>query len=477
MSHAVRPPPAALKLTLALLATAALAGCTTTSPDAAIAPVREQLRAATGADIARWPDAQAPSAEARARLDALLAAPLSQNGAVELALLNHRGLQADLAGLGIAQAELAQVSRLPNPGLSYGRTTSGDEIEREIGLHLGLGRLLLMPLARTMATQQLAQQQAQVTIGIVERIAEVRRAWVEAVAAEESLAYLRQVHQAAEAGAELARRMAQAGNFNRLALAREQSFEADALLNLARGERSRDAARERLVRALGLWGEQAERLALPERLPDLPAQPLVQTDIEARALAQRLDVQAARTATAQTARSLGLTRTTRFVDAFEIGVSRSKTSDGHRSRAWEVGLELPLFDWGDARVARAEAIYTASLHRTAAIAIDARSETREAWRHWRHAWDIARHAQQVIVPLKQRISEENLLRYNGMLIGVFELLADARAQIGAVNAAIDARREFWRADADLQQALLGRPRLDAGSSPDAASTAADAGGH
>ena len=478
MSRAVRTPPAALKLTLALLAAAALAGCTTTSPDAAIAPVREQLRAATGADIARWPDAQAPSAEARARLDALLAAPLSQDGAVELALLNHRGLQADLAGLGIAQAELAQVSRLPNPGLSYGRTTSGDEIEREIGLHLGLGRLLLMPLARTMATQQLAQQQAQVTIGIVERIAEVRRAWVEAVAAEESLAYLRQVHQAAEAGAELARRMAQAGNFNRLALAREQSFEADALLNLARGERSRDAARERLVRALGLWGEQAERLALPERLPYLPAQPLAQTDIEARALAQRLDVQAARTATAQTARSLGLTRTTRFVDALELGVSRSKTSDGHRSRAWEVGLELPLFDWGDARVARAEAIYTASLHRTAAIAIDARSETREAWRHWRHAWDIARHAQQVIVPLKQRISEENLLRYNGMLIGVFELLADARAQIGAVNAAIDARREFWRADADLQQALLGRPRLDAGSGPAAAANAAaDAGGH
>ena len=82
------------------------------------------------------------------------------------------------------------------------------------------------------------------------------------------------------------------------------------------------------------------------------------------------------------------------------------------------------------------------------------------------------------MPLKQRISEENLLRYNGMLIGVFELLADARAQIGAVNAAIDARREFWRADADLQQALLGRPRLDAGSGPAAAANAAaDAGGH
>jgi outer membrane protein TolC len=463
---------------LTLLATAVLlAGCATTSPDAAIEPVRQQLRQATGATVERWPGAQAPSDAARQRIDTLLAAPLDRDGAVELALLNHRGLQADLAELGIAQAELAQVGRLPNPGLSYKRTTSGDAIERETGLHLGLGRLLLMPLARTLATQQLAQQQAQVTLSIVERIADVRRAWVEAVAAEESLRYLRQVHDAAEAGAELARRMAQAGNVNRLTLAREQSFEADALLNLARGERTRDATRERLVRALGLWGDAAEALRLPERLPDLPAQPLDQPDIEARALAQRLDVQAARTATAQTARSLGLTRTTRFVDAIDLGLTRSRTSDGQRSRAWEVGLELPLFDWGDAKVARAEAIYTASLHRTAAIAIDARSEAREAYRHWRHAWDIARHAQQVIVPLKQRISDETLLRYNGMLIGVFELLADARAQIGAVSAAIDARREFWRADADLQQALLGRPRLDAGSAPAASSTAADAGGH
>ena len=459
----------------ALLAAAALAGCATSSPDAAIAPVQRQLRSVAGADVARWPDAQAPAAETRARIDALLGAPLTQDGAVALALLNHRGVQADLADLGLTQAELAQVTRLPNPGLSYKRITSGDEIEREVGLHLGLGRLLLMPLARTMAEQQLARQQVQTTITLVGRIADVRRAWVEAVAAEESLAYLRQVHEAAEAGAELARRMAQAGNFNRLTLAREQSFEADALLNLARGERARDAARERLVRSLGLWGEDADRLALPDRLPDLPAQPADQTDIEARALAQRLDVQAARTATEQTARSLGLVRVTRFVDAIDLGLTRAKTSDGQRSRAWEVGLELPLFDWGDARVARAEAIYTASVHRTAEIAIDARSEARSAWRHWRHTWDIARHAQTVLVPLRQRISEENLLRYNGMLIGVFELLADARAQIASVNSAIDARREFWLADADLQMAMLGRPVLSAGSAP-ASSTAADAGG-
>lgn len=468
----MRPP---RTITLSALAVAAvLTGCATTSPDAAIEPLQQQLRRHTGTTLPRWPDAQAPSADAQQRLRTLLAAPLSMDGAVEVALLNHRGLQASLADLGVTQAELAQATRLPNPGFSFKRTTSGETVEWERGLHISLSHLLLMPLTRTLESHRLAQQQAQTTLAVVTQLAGVRRAWVEAVAAAESLRYLNQVQDAAAAGAEMARRMAQAGNFNKLSLAREQSFEADAVLNVARGERARDAARERLNRALGLWGDQLD-YTLPERLPDLPAEPTEQPDIESSALAQRLDVQAAKTATEQTARALGLTSATRFVNVLELGVVRANTNAGERSRAWEVGLELPLFDWGDARVARAEATYTASLHRTAEIAIDARSEVREAYRNWRHAWDIARHVQTAIVPLRQRIRDENVLRYNGMLIGVFELLADARAQIASVNSAIDARREFWLADADLQMAMLGRPTLSTGAAP-ASPTAADAGG-
>ena len=55
------------------------------------------------------------------------------------------------------------------------------------------------------------------------------------------------------------------------------------------------------------------------------------------------------------------------------------------------------------------------------------------------------------------ISEENVLRYNGMLIGVFELLADSRDQIGAVISAIAAEQQFWLTDAALQATLIGRP--------------------
>jgi outer membrane protein TolC len=281
---------------------------------------------------------------------------------------------------------------------------------------------------------------------------------------------------AAQASAELARRMAQVGNFNKLQQAREQAFYADAALSLVRAEQQQRAARERLTRLLGLWGEQTG-FRLPERLPDLPVQPRELPDIERIALSQRLDVGAARLGVQATARNLGLTRTTRFVNVLELGLVRNSSNEAPTQRGWEVGLELPLFDWGEARVARAEGVYMQALHRAADTAIQARSEAREAYGAYRAAWDSARHHREEIVPLKARIAEENLLRYNGMLIGVFELLADARSQIASVNAAIDALRDFWLAQADLDMALVGKPSLTPAASPAKATAEAGGAGH
>ena len=89
---------------------------------------------------------------------------------------------------------------------------------------------------------------------------------------------------------------------------------------------------------------------------------------------------------------------------------------------------------------------------------------------------VARHVRDEVLPLKKRISEENLLRYNGMLIGVFELLADARAQLAAANTAIESSRDFWLAESDLQMALIGTPGKTLVTQA-AAIAPADAGGH
>jgi outer membrane protein TolC len=349
-----------------------------------------------------------------------------------------------------------QASLPPNPGFSVARLTRGDEVERDRGLHFNLARWLALPWTAPLEAQRLEQTQSEVAMSVLSLAADTRKAYVMALAAEASVRYQHQVMQAAEASAELARRMEQVGNFTKLQRAREQGFHADAALNLARAELAQNTSRERLIRLLGLSDEQTS-FRLPERLPDLPATPQELPDVERVALAQRLDVQAARLATEQTAKQLGLTRSTRFVNVLEAGWVRNSSNEAPTQRGWELSFELPLFDGGAARVARAQAVYRQSLHRAAEAATNARSEVRAAHATYRSAYDIARRQRDEIVPLRQQIAEENLLRYNGMLIGVFELLADARAQIAGVNAALDALRDFWLAQAELDIALLGRP--------------------
>ena len=458
-----------LRLLTGGLVAAVLGGCASFSPDGGFGPVEQAARERLGMDL-RWARSDADREEIAARVAQLLDGPLSMDDAVQLALLNNRRLQAAFAELGIAEAELVRAGRLPNPGFGFGRFTRGSEVELERGVHFDLGRLLAMPLLRQVEARRFEQVQGAAALQVLSLAAETRRAWVRAVAAEESVRYGAQVMQSAQASAELARRMARAGNFNALQRAREQSFYAEAALGYARAQQAQRAARERLTRLLGLWGAQAS-FTLPTRLPDLPAMPEDRPDVERRALETRLDVLGARLAVEQTARNLGLTRATRFVNVLELGYAQERSNEAPTRRGWEVGFELPLFDWGTARVARAEAVYMREVNRAAQTAIDARSEVREAYGAYRSAWDIARHHREEIVPLRQRISEENLLRYNGMLIGVFELLADARVQVASVNAAIDALRDFWIAQADLDMAMVGRPSLAAPTAPAAPAAA------
>ena len=461
-----------MRLMAVLIAAAVLGGCASFSPDGGFAAIEKTAKNRLGKDV-QWARSDADQDSIARRVSELLSKPLSVDDAVQLALLNNRGLQATFQELGIGEAEFVQSGRLPNPGFSFGRMSRGDEREIERGLHFNIARLIAMPFIGQMEARRFEQTKGMVAMAVLSLAADTRKAYYSALAAEESVRYMRQVKLTADASAELARRMEQVGNFNKLQRAREQVFYADASLNLARAEQAQRATRERLTRLLGAWGAQTQ-FALPERLPDLPKDAMELPDIERVALAQRLDVQGAKLAAEQTARNLGLTRTTRFVNVLELGLLRNSSNEAPVQRGWEIGLELPLFDWGGARVAKAQALYMQTVHRAAETAVNARSEVREAYTGYRSAYDIARHQRDEVVPLNQRIAEENQLRYNGMLIGVFELLADARTQIASVNTSIQALRDFWLAQADLDMALIGKPSLSVASDPSMAAGAAAA---
>ncbi|MGD9954283.1 MAG: TolC family protein, partial [Burkholderiales bacterium] len=438
---------------IVVAAALAVAGCASFSPDGGFAGVAEEVRARSGVEAA-WVRTEGEQGALQARVAELLAKrPLGVEDAVQVAILNNQGLQAAFAELGMAEADLVQAGRLPNPHFSMFRAKLGHDYKIEQALTFNVLSLVTAPLALEVEKRRFERARRAAALEVLRLAAQARKAWIAAVAAEETVRYMQRVRKAADAGAELARRMELAGNWSALARAREQGFLAEAALNAARAEHARSAARERLVRLLGLWGERA-RFELPERLPDLPAAADERPEVEREAIAQRLDVRAAVLETEAVASNLGLAKATRFVNVLEVGVNREREGrDEPWARGYEIALELPLFDWGSARVAQAETIYRQSLDRAAQAAIDARSEVREAYRHYRLSHDIARHYRDEIVPLRKRIAEENLLRYNGMLIGVFDLLADARAQVRSVTEYVDALRGFWIAEADLGMAM------------------------
>src|SRR5688572_13956235 len=431
-----------------------LAGCASLSEDGGFSSVEQAVKDRTGAET-RWSRSDGEADSVRGRVNELLAKPLGPMEAVQIALLNNPGLQASYADVGVAEADLVQASRWRGPTFSYARLRRGDEIERERSVFFDVLGLITIPLSTRAESNRLKASQNRAAGEALRVALDTRKAWVMAVASQETARYMGQVKESAETSAELARRMAAVGNFPKLTQAREQAFYAETTAQLARARHNAMAARERLARLMGLWGEQAG-FQLPERLPELPKAAREAGDLEGQALAQRLDVQAAKRDTEALARSLGLTKVTRFVSLLEFGLERNSETGKPDQRGWEIEIGLPLFDFGDARMARAERLYMQSVNRAAETAILARSEVREAYSAYRTAFDLSRHYRDEIVPLRKRISEEVLLRYNGMLMSVFELLADSREQVVAVNSYIESLRGFWLADADLQMALTGR---------------------
>ncbi|MRD49346.1 transporter [Caenimonas koreensis DSM 17982] len=437
-----------------------LAGCASVNVDQAIEKTNETAASFTqGKLAARGGDA--PEAKRQKLVDELLDTPLSRDAAVQLALANSAAFQSLIAEGWTQLAAADQAGRIANPVFSFERMRFADELEIGRLLSMGLLDLLTLPQRQVISRNRLAQSQLQLTGSVIEQVTLVRQAWVRAVAASQQHEYAKQIKDAAEASAELARRMQQVGNFTKLQRARQQVFYADATAQLAAAQHTATAAREELIRLLGLDDAQAARLKLPDRLPELPGAPPSPADTRQAALQQRLDWQLSRLQLEAAGKAQRLDLLSRLVDT-EVGVRRDTVFDnatGSRAtrRGYELDVRLPLFDWGGAQRAAMNAQTLAAVSRYELVTRSASSQLREGYSAYRTAYDIAKHYRDEIVPLRKTMSEENVLRYNGMLIGVFELLADTREQIASVMASINAQQQFWLADAAMSAALIGKP--------------------
>lgn len=432
-----------------------LSGCATFSADGGFDKVNAVARERLGTDVV-WQRSAEARDSAEQRVSELLRAPLTADSAVQIALLNNRGLQARFAELGIVEADVVQAGRLWNPVFAAAGWRNQEGLESLLSIESSLLGLLLTPNAVKFETMRFDYARLNAAKAVLELADETRKAYYDAVAEQQLVEYFEQVKLAADAAADLAKQMAKVGNMSKRDQAREQVFYAETVARLARTKQRALASREKLTRMLGLWGG-GTAFELPETLPNLPAKLASGDNLESIAIASRLDVQLAKKETEYLAEGLGMTKATRFINVLNLGAESEKKPETRRLSGPTLKLEIPLFDFGDARIAKYQAQYQQSVDRLAEVAVNARSEVRAAYPAYRTAYETAQHYRTEIVPLRKKISDQNLLYYNGMLISIFELLADTREQISSVVEYIEALRDFWVAESELRAALGGQP--------------------
>ncbi len=485
------------RLGLGLSSVLLLGGCATYSPDGGLSIARETASRELRQDTVRIRNA-ADLTRVRERVNVLLRSPLRADAAVQIALLNNRGLQAAYNELGIAEVQFVQASLPPSPTISLARLVStGGTLEIERQLLVNILGLATLPQRRAIAEVRFTQAQLRAAEETLRLAGDTRRAYYRAVASAQLVSSLTQASVAARTASEMFKRLGETGAVNRLDQAREHVFYADVAAQLARARLQHRADRERLIRLLGLWDNVAS-LKLPSQLPALPARPLTRDNIEREALNKRIDLRIARLEVDGVGRQFDLTSWSRFLSILEVrGIlnnERSRVTEREyriengnlveerrneiertRISGLELEFQIPL-DLGEGRIRDAREGYLRAVNKLVERAVNVRSEAREAYQRYRGSFDFARHYQGQILPLRQIIADESLLRYNAMLTDVFPLLAEARARIAANATAIEARRDFWIASTDLQLVVIGGAGAGGGGGGEGASVAAVAGG-
>jgi outer membrane protein TolC len=449
--------------------------------------VSNKTSEATGKDtvwIQNRHDAQAVSG----RVKALLAKKtIDVETAVQVALLNNKGLQAAYADLGDSAADAWQSTMLVNPTVEVGLIgigTPGLEAFKTVEGVIATNLLALATHKRNVeiADTEFRKAQLNAALQTLQLAADTRRAWITAVASWETVAQLNQAQAAADAASDLAQKLGETGALTKGGQAREHVFYAELAGQTAKARLEARLAKEELTRLMGLWGSDAD-FQIPNGLAQLPKGLMKRDLIEAEALQRRVDLQMAKLDLEATAKSYKLTEATRYVTDLEIlsgFETERELEDGEKNveTTGNVALEfvIPIFDSGKARMRKGELAYMRAANLLAEKAVNVRSEARSAYQAYRSNYDIARHYRNSVVPLRTKIEEESLLTYNGMITNTFELLADSREKVNSILLAVNAKRDFWLAEANLAPAIYGGGAGASGGETELAAAAESGGG-
>jgi len=442
---------------LAIASAALLSACKTFSPDGGMGTVATIASQGLNKDVVRV-SSPADAAYAQTRVARLLRAPLSADAAVQIALLNNAELQAAYNRLGVAEAVAVQASRPPLPSFTYDWVKTSIELDIERQVVASVLQLATWPARSKIAGVRFDQAELRAAEETLRVAAETRKAYYSAVGARQILAALSSAKANAESSAELAGKLTETGAINKLDQARRQVFASEIQAQVTAAKLKATVAEERLTRLVGLWGPNVAAL-LPSTLPPLPSASRSLASVEQEAMDKRVDLEIGRLEVEALARSYGLTRSMRFLNVLNAsGISKTQKDKGEPSAdggGFDIALEVPIYDFGRASMREAEQRYVEALNALRAMAVNARSEAREAYGAYASTRAIVVQYDREVLPLRKTISEETELQYNAMQVDAFALLQAARDNAASKVASIEAKRNFWLAYTDLSVAVLG----------------------
>lgn len=443
----------------ALVLALALAGCASLAPQPASDGI-SSLVEPRGAAAVDWNAVGGPASE-REAISQWLDQPMTLDAALRVAMVRSPRLREEYARLGLARADVLEAVQLENPRLSLSRlSVDGGGHDRAAGLSLPLVDLLVLPMRARLAAADYERSKLDVASAVLGIAADVEAAWYAHVAARQVAAMRAAVAEGSAASAELAQRFFDAGNISELQLRQEQAIASQARIDALRARAEAGRHRLALNSLLGLSGDQAdweasENLPLPVPRED-EAEQLVKLAREGN-----LDLLAARQEAAVLADALELTRKLRWLGGSEIGYERENDADGKRLRGPHLSLELPVFNQGQAKLARAQAQLAGALARVERAELASENAVRlgaEAVSAMREV--VATHRDS-LVPQREAIVARSQERQNFMLIGVFELVQAKVAEYSAYEAYLEAVRDYWLARVELSRAVGRRLPSDA----------------
>ena len=419
-------------------------------------PVNQNAQERTGKAVV-WEREQNAREQTLAMVRRLLKGPLSANTAAQISLLNNRGLQATFEEIGLAEADLIEARTIPNPDLNFqarfpDKPPSGTDIEWSIAQDFLT--ILMIPLRTKVAKDQLLAAQLRVSDEVIRLVEETKIAFYQLQAAQEILERLKTEQETQNASLDLIQKLHEAGNITDLQLLQQQTEYSQARLNIAQLEADIRDVREKLNQLMGLWGQDTG-WTIRSGVPDVPNNDLSIQGLETLAVTQRYDLAASKAELESMIKALGLEKTFRWIGALDFGMDSERQNDSQTITGPTLRIQLPIFNQGQARIARSESQLRRAYAKFEQLAVNTRSEVRQLRDKMISDRDFAQFYRSGLIPERQQVRDHMQLQYNAMIVSPLDLFTARRQEIESERGYIDAKRDYWVARAELERAVGG----------------------